>query len=146
MSCDESLLLDYLDGELDAAAAENVERHVEGCEACRGLLERQRIVDDVVLQNLSEADPLSDAELSEMIDTLPAPRRRSNIVRFGAPLAVALAAAAAFSMLLVPEPMLETPSAPEAAPPVIQDRVEMRLSTGDPSIQVVWVMDRNLDL
>jgi anti-sigma factor RsiW len=145
MSCDHGLLLDYLDGELDVAAAGRAERHLEECDACRKWVERQRVVDRAVAANLPEPEPLSDAELREMIDALPHPRRRSNIVRLGAPLGIALAAAAALSMLLVPEPMVES-SPPEVAHPDSQDRVEMRLSTGDPSIQVVWIMDRNLDL
>ncbi len=144
MSCDHGLLLDYLDGELDVAAEDRVEHHLEGCDACRKWAERQRIVDRAVATNLPDPEPLSDAELREMLDALPQPRR-SNIVRLGAPLGIALAAAAALSMLLVPEPMVES-SPPEVAQPDSQDRVEMRLSTGDPSIQVVWIMDRNLDL
>jgi predicted anti-sigma-YlaC factor YlaD len=145
MSCDHGTLLDYLDGELDATAEGRVEHHLEGCEACRRWMERQRVVDRVVLDELAEPATLSDTELREMLDALPQPRRRSNIVRLGAPLGLALAAAAALSLLLVPEPMVES-STPEVAQPEAQDRVEMRLSTGDPSIQVVWIMDRNLDL
>ena len=151
MSCDPDAILDYLDDLLPPEERQLLERHLLECDACARLHRQQQIVDRVVVQEMVEDEiaPLTDDEMEGLLVGLP-PQQASwkdRVAHFAPRVGLALAAAAAAAFLLVPRPVVDPSPHPVAiheAPP--QERVEMRLDTGDPKIQVVWVMDRNLQL
>jgi len=151
MSCDPDAILDYLDGGLSPVERERLERHMQQCEACARLLEQQQIVDQAVVRDLREDVPerLSDAEMESLLSALPRPEVpwRDRLIHVVPRAGLVLAAAAAVAFLLVPRPAVDPGPRPDVLlEPPVQDRVELRMSTGDPTIQVVWVMDRNLQL
>ncbi len=116
------------------------EHGVEACEDCR--------LDALIEQTLREDEPapLSDAELADMLAAIPE-ETSPRVVRLWPRVALAVAAAAAAVFLLLPRGGVDTPPAPvEIAQPEDSRRVEMRLATGDPSIQVIWVMDSEFEL
>lgn len=103
-----------------------------------------------VIRRLAEeqapAPPTGD-ELSALLEGLPAVPVRRRFAGWGA-VAAALLAVAAFTWLGPVEPPTENPAASiddvTASPE--PRRVEIRMATGDPSIQVVWVMSEDLEL
>ncbi len=152
MSCDPDRLLDHLDGALDERAQAELDDHLAGCPACRDELRALRRATALAAEAV-RADapvPLRDDELRAMLAALPAEpdraARRDRIVRLMPRVVVAATAAAlAATLLLVlrgPEPA-PTPHGPELPP---QEQVEIRMATGNPSVQVIWVMSRDLEL
>jgi hypothetical protein len=89
-------------------------------------------------------EPLSEAELSQLLGGLPnvaAPRSRSWKW-------VTAAALLAVGLLNLPQRLDE----PEFEQPVVvhavqePERIEIRMATSDPSINVVWVMSEDFEL
>ena len=149
MSCDPDAILDYLDGLLPPEERQLVEQHLQECDTCGSLLRQQQVVDRVVVQELvaDEVTPLTDAEMESLLAGVPRMTWRDRVVHLAPRVGLAVAAAAVAAFLLVPRPVVDPaphPVATHEAP--AQERLEMRLSTGNPTIQVVWVMDRNLQL
>ena len=107
-------LSDYLDGELDDAQRETLERHLEGCRACRDRLADLRIV----LERLDEAPTIRPAQdlwpaLKRRIETEP--RRAGN--RSVAWLLPAAAALALVGLLSIWRVVTGTGHAPPQAAP-----------------------------
>jgi len=152
MSCDPDRLLDHLDGALDGPDRTALEAHLEGCPACRAELAELRRATDLAAAALrdDEVEPLREPELRAMLDALPEATGATGdgrVVRLFPRVAAAVAVAAALAacLLLVlrgPEPT-QAPLPPEAPP---QERMEIRMATGNPSVQVIWVMSRDLEL
>jgi hypothetical protein len=116
------------------------EHGVVACEACR--------LDALIEETLraDEPDPLTEAELASMLAAVPE-ETSARVVRLWPRVALAVAAAAAVMLLLLPRGGVDTPPAPvEIAEPEDPRRVEMRMATGNPSIQVIWVMDSEFEL
>jgi anti-sigma factor RsiW len=126
MPCVESLRLQaYFDGELDALAAADVERHTEGCAECRAQLEDLQRTRGLIRGGLEygAASPQLRARIARMLDDeLPAQRRRADQPRpqawrtrpfwvgaFGGAGAAAAAATIAFLLLFaqVPDAFLD---------------------------------------
>ena len=122
MQCAESLRVQaYFDGELDALAAADIERHSEGCSACRALLEDLRQVRAALREELTyrSAPPALRARISRSLDSLDkekmAARRRAGPFWRGAFSGIggtALAAGLAFFLL-----------APQLTSPLLDDLV-----------------------
>ncbi|HEY8052633.1 MAG: anti-sigma factor family protein [Steroidobacterales bacterium] len=109
MPCVEALRLQaWFDGELDAVAAADIERHTEGCSECRALLTdltgTRRLIRDRL--TFGAASPALRERVTRMLDQeMPAPIRRPDLARqaawrtrpfwFGALGGVTAAAAAA---------------------------------------------------
>ena len=149
MSCDEARLLDYLDGELDGDERREVELHVERCRDCRTLIRRQQIADEAVSNAMAEVPPLSAAEVRDLVAETMQQRRpvRGRVIRLVPRIALVAAAAAVALALTVRPGHDSTPGVDAVAVDTAEPRrVEMRLATGDPSIQVVWIMDSELEL
>src|ERR1700722_20521725 len=90
MQCAESLRVQaYFDGELDALAAADIERHSESCSECRALLEDLKRVRNALREELTyrSAPPALRARISRSLDSLDkekmAARRRGGAVRGG---------------------------------------------------------------
>lgn len=154
MSCDPDRLLDHLDGELDAGSRAEVEAHLETCAVCRAELAELRRVTALAREAVrdDQVAPLTGGELRAMLDALsddtatPA-ERHDNVVRLAPRVAAVAAVVAALAAVLVlalrgPLPTL----APLPAEPPAQERMEIRMATGNPSVQVIWVMSRDLEL
>lgn len=156
MRCDHDLLLDLLDGELDGARRREVEEHLASCEDCRRAAEAYESDLALVGEALGAGGDgaLSDAELDAL---LSAPELREDAETTGRPrrlfrhpravAALALAACVAAALLLMPPPAEEAFTIPPspAAPVEADERVEIRMATGNPSIQVIWVMSKDVD-
>src|ERR1700722_16974824 len=116
MQCAESLRVQaYFDGELDAPAAAEIERHSETCSACRALLEDLRQVRAALREELSYRSAPAElrARISRSLDKESAgARRRPGPFWRGAFSGIggtALAAGLAFFMLAPPltSPLLD---------------------------------------
>ncbi|MGD8377664.1 MAG: anti-sigma factor [Acidobacteriota bacterium] len=106
----------YLDGELDAAARRALERHLEACAACAGVLVDLRRMAEV---SRDETIPPVPADLGDRIlDRLP--ERRRGGLPFRVPMAAAATLAAMGVLCIVwlrdpglqPDPMRSTPEHP----------------------------------
>ncbi|MDP7113882.1 MAG: zf-HC2 domain-containing protein [Myxococcota bacterium] len=156
MRCDHDLLLDHLDGELDGARAVEMDEHLAGCESCRAEAEAYDrdlgLVQDALAA--TDDDSLTDAELSALLsapELCDAPARPHRL--FGLPLrpprtaaVLALAAAVLLALLLnvPPSEEVSTTSLPPTAVAKADERVEIRMASGNPSIQVIWVMSKDV--
>jgi hypothetical protein len=91
--------------------------------------------------------PLSADELDGLLSGLPAVPRRRRFTGWGVA-AAAMLAIAAFTWLGTTElpPENPAPSIADVTASPEPRRVEIRMATGDPSIQVVWVMSEDLEL
>ncbi len=157
MRCDHDLLLDYLDGELDGARRREVEEHLASCDDCRRAAEAYEadlaLVDEAL--GAGDDDPLTDVELEALLAApdlqedaaSTEPRRRPLFGHPRAVAALALAASVAAALLLMPPPSEETYTIPPSPAAVAEadERVEIRMATGNPSIQVIWVMSKDVD-
>ena len=157
MRCDHDLLLDHLDGELDGERASEVEDHLAHCEACRAAADAYRqdlaLVGDAFADD--PADALADAELDALLSAPELGEETAGAGRLlGLPIrpprgavVLALAAVVLLALLLKPSPPTEvsthTPS--PAAVAEASERVEIRMATGNPSIQVIWVMSKDVE-
>jgi anti-sigma factor RsiW len=119
MQCAESLRVQaYFDGELDALAAADIERHSESCSECRALLEDLKQVRTALREELTyrSAPPALRARISRSLDSLdkesvvarrrPGPFWRGAFSGIGG---TALAAGLAFFLLAprLSNPMLD---------------------------------------
>lgn len=157
MRCDHDLLLDLPDGELDEARRREVEEHLASCEDCRRAAEAYRADLDLVGEVLDEGDEsaLTDVELQALLATpelrederTKEGRGRPRIRHPRAVAALALAACVAAALLLMPPPPEETFTIPPSPAAVAEanERVEIRMATGNPSIQVIWVMSKDIE-
>ncbi len=157
MRCDHDLLLDHLDGETDDARRREVDEHLAGCEACRGVMDAYREDLELVCDAVAEGAPesLTDAELSDLLSTPELREDETRTGRWGRLLpfgprtaaALALAACVAAALFLMPPPAEEasTISPTPIAVAEADDRVEIRMATGNPSIQVIWVMSKDVE-
>jgi anti-sigma factor RsiW len=122
MQCAESLRVQaYFDGELDALAAADIERHSEGCSECRALLEDLKRVRTALREELTyrSTPPALRARIARSLDSLdkenaaarwrPGPFWRGA---FGGIGGTALAAGLAFFLL-----------APQLTSPLLDDLV-----------------------
>lgn len=157
MRCDHDLLLDHLDGELDAVHATEMEDHLALCETCRAAAAAYRRDLARVQEALADdsADALTDAELDALLSAPELGAETANTGRlFGlsmrpprAAVALALAAMVLLALLLKPSPPGEvsTHAPPPEAVAEASERVEIRMATGNPSIQVIWVMSKDVE-
>jgi len=115
MACSEALRVqDYFDGELDASAAADIERHVEGCGECAALLRSLEAVRDAMRQSMlyHRASPRLASRITDALDretghqwSLAGLNLRGQQFWLGAAsgiMATALAASLAFLVLLPP--------------------------------------------
>ncbi len=107
------------------------------------------------LADAQPPSPLTDAELDRLLAAIPEPVPERPTWARGLGWA-AIAAAAVLAVWLLPQQGGE-PGAPleaEPTPAAIADatpseppqRIEMRLATADPSIEIVWVIDSDFEI
>jgi anti-sigma factor RsiW len=157
MRCDHDLLLDHLDDELDGTRALEMDEHLAGCEACRAEAEAYRRDLALVRDALADTDetPLTDAELDallsapELRDAPGAPQRLFKLPlrppRVAAVLALAAAVLLALLLIRPPPEEVSRTALPPTAIAKADERVEIRMATGNPSIQVIWVMSKDVE-
>lgn len=116
MNCPEAralLTADYLDGELDPAAAAPLEEHLEGCPECRGRLQTARRLKELVREaEGTEAAPLEVRQ--RLLERLEAERQRALPWRLPQPLRAGLAAAVVALLALGGFLALRSPEPPAA--------------------------------
>jgi anti-sigma factor RsiW len=156
MRCDHDLLLDHLGGELEGARALEMDEHLAGCESCRAEAEAYDRDLGLVRDALAatDDDTLTDAELAALLSSPELSDEPTTIQRlFGLPLrppraaaVLALAAAVLLALLLnvPPSEEVSTNSPLPTAVAKADERVEIRMATGNPSIQVIWVMSKDV--
>jgi hypothetical protein len=97
MSCSDTRLDEYLDGELDAPARAAVEAHLAGCAACRSELDGSRRLDGLLLR----AGPGGAApDADRFLTAVRARARRRPLLPWAAAAAVLLAAVTAPFLVL----------------------------------------------
>jgi anti-sigma factor RsiW len=156
MSCKkiESLWPLFLSGDLKGRRLRRFEEHLAGCRDCRA---RRQAFDEsraLALECLSKAPAPSDIERARLRKAIPSSRPPYRLAPVIAAVGAAAAAAAVALVMnwVTPEPApdagvdagMEAIALAEA--PVKPDRYELRMSTRDPHVKIVWVFDRNLQL
>jgi anti-sigma factor RsiW len=140
----------YAAGDLSASKQRRFEEHLEGCADCRA---RRAAFDRSA--ELAVQEMPAPAELTPIERNRIRPDTRTPVRRVHKPLAAALAAAACAAT--VGAVLYLTPKSPgegqpdagvveEVKPLGERDRYEVRMSTDDPKVKIVWVFDRNLTL
>ena len=126
MNCEElnAVLVDLVDGRLDAASERNVERHLEACANCRALVADMRTIRAAAFTlDRREAAATTWPSLAAKLANEPAPRgrvlmmpsaMRSRIVWLSAAAALVLATG------LIVWPLLQRAQAPGDHPPSAQ--------------------------
>jgi anti-sigma factor RsiW len=123
MPCPETLRVQaYFDAEVDAVAAADIERHVEGCEECRAQFEELERARSALRRDLTDfrASPELRARIGQALDAesraATARRRSSGRARWrvpqfwmGAVSGVGVSAVAAALVLLLVTPLLSNP-------------------------------------
>ena len=151
MSCDriEKLWRLYASGDLPKKQQRRFEQHLKGCADCRV----RREAFDSSAKLVTEALP-APGELSPVEWNRIRPDTRVRVRRGRRPLAAALAAAACAAVVgavlyFAPEASVEDHADAGVKESKLlgeTDRYEVRMSTDDPKVKIVWVFDRNLTL
>lgn len=153
MSCEriEKLWRLYAAGDLSVSKQRRFEEHLKGCADCRA---RRQAFDRSVEIAMQEMP--APAELTPVEWNRTRPDTRAPVRRVRRPLAAALAAAAcaaAVGAVLYLTPKAEVEDRADAGVAMDEtiplgegDRYEVRMSTDDPKVKIVWVFDRNLTL
>jgi anti-sigma factor RsiW len=141
----------YAAGDLSGSKQRRFEEHLKGCAGCRA---RKEAYDQSV--ELASLEMPAPAELTPMEWSRIRPDTQTPVGRGRRPLAAALAAAACAVavgavLYLVPKSPVEDRAdagvaVAEHKPLGERDRYEVRMSTEDPKVKIVWVFDRNLTL
>jgi anti-sigma factor RsiW len=146
MKCEDlnEALVDLVDGRLDGAEQRNVERHLEGCQDCRALVEDLRSVRAAAFMlDRREPRPETWSKLQAAIAREPAPKGRlldmgeeRRLVRrsFGGGIPVWLGAAAALILATVIGLM---PLMNRTAPHVDSTPVEAADAAPDPTVESI---------
>lgn len=152
MSCEriEKLWRLYAAGDLSGSQQRRFEEHLEGCADCRARRAAINRSAELAVQEIPAPAELTPIEWNRIRPDTQTPVRRVRKPLTAALAATACAAAVGVVLYLTPKSPGEGQSdagvVEEIKPPGERNRYEVRMSTDDPKVKIVWVFDRNLTL
>jgi hypothetical protein len=152
----------FVSGELAPKQQKRLDAHLQQCEPCR--LQKKAFASsrDQAMEWWPVPNEMTAEEWARILNGLPHQKERSSFIRLGLLMGGA-AAVVAMAVLLVlahpaqlasdgkdggaaPDALSAGNTVEEIKPRSDPDRYEVRMSTSDPKVKIVWVFDRNLDL